>query len=140
MYPPSPDNYSPSSFCAVLCLHPLIASPPLLVLATTTGVVYHCVALTRDFDAGVDSDTQSQVSQWSTSSINKEDVQIGLHVFESIELEIGITNNAVSWGRNREWNRLVVILCYSLGVSIQEGPVQSVRLSSFADGGSHHPC
>ncbi len=38
-------------------------SPPLLVAATTSGTLYHCVALARDFELGVDSETQSQVIQ-----------------------------------------------------------------------------
>ena len=101
MYPSSPDNYGSSdSFCALLCLHPLISSaPPLLVAATAGGVIYHCVALVAQ-PAGEDcceSDTQSQVSQWSTTlSLTERDAasRVGLHVYESVELEIGLVLSA----------------------------------------------
>ncbi len=59
MYPSSPDNYGASdSFCALLCLHPGISSPPLLVVATAAGTVYHCIALARDPEG---EDARSQV-------------------------------------------------------------------------------
>ena len=47
MFPEAEDDYGTDS-CSVVCLHPLIASPPVLVIATNGGTLYHCVVLNRD--------------------------------------------------------------------------------------------
>lgn len=59
MFPEASDNYGTDS-CSVLCLHPLISSPPILVIATNGGVIYHCVVLARGDDACHDNDDDAR--------------------------------------------------------------------------------
>ncbi|XP_040572808.1 nuclear pore complex protein Nup88 [Lepeophtheirus salmonis] len=77
---------SPEDFCRILCLHPMISSPPIIVLATLGGTLYHCLILHEESD----DEASSQISEWSASVINAEDACFSLHVFESIELELGL--------------------------------------------------
>lgn len=56
MLPENSNNYGADS-CALLCLHPLISSPPILVIATNGGILYHCVVL----NSKEESDCHSQV-------------------------------------------------------------------------------
>ncbi len=44
MYPPAEDNYGTNA-CSVLCLS---TCPPVLVIATAAGKLYHCVVLSRE--------------------------------------------------------------------------------------------
>ena len=92
MYPEAPDNYGAES-CSILCLHPMISSPPLLVIATNAGILYHCVVLNSAASVDDQEDLRSQISQWSTSSLAREP-QISLYVYESVELDLGLTSNS----------------------------------------------
>ena len=49
MHPPAEDNYGTDA-CALLCLQ---TTPPVLVVATPSGKLYHCVVLNKEEDAQV---------------------------------------------------------------------------------------
>lgn len=55
MYPPAEDNYGYDA-CAILCLH---STPITLVIATATGVIYHCLVLES---ANINSAIEQNVS------------------------------------------------------------------------------
>merc|ERR1719270_2117364 len=93
MFPEAEDNYGTDS-CSILCLHPLISSPPVLVIATNGGTLYHCVVLSRGGGGNGDTvneddDAASQISEWT--HFNESD--LALHVYESVELDIAFFNN-----------------------------------------------
>ncbi|XP_057684957.1 nucleoporin 88-like [Corythoichthys intestinalis] len=73
MYPAAEDNYGYDA-CAVLCL-PCV--PTILVIATATGTLYHCVVLESDDDEDVDAEPRCL-----TGSVP------ALYVFECVELEL----------------------------------------------------
>ncbi|XP_077579240.1 nucleoporin 88 [Stigmatopora nigra] len=74
MYPGAEDNYGYDA-CAVLCL-PCV--PPILVIATATGTLYHCVVMESD------EDDEEDVAEprCLTGSLP------ALYVFECVELEL----------------------------------------------------
>lgn len=41
MYPPAEDNYGYDA-CTILCLH---STPTTIIIATATGIIYHCLVL-----------------------------------------------------------------------------------------------
>ena len=53
MHPPAEDNYG-NDACAILCLPTM---PPVVVISTCDGRLYHCVLLPREFE-----DTMLKVS------------------------------------------------------------------------------
>ncbi|XP_077167161.1 nuclear pore complex protein Nup88 [Paroedura picta] len=77
MHPAAEDNYGYDA-CAVLCL-PCI--PNILVIATDSGMLYHCVVL-----EGEDDDEQMSVKSWDS----KTDLIPSLYVFECVELELAL--------------------------------------------------
>ncbi|XP_061636846.1 nucleoporin 88 [Phyllopteryx taeniolatus] len=70
MYPAAEDNYGYDA-CAILCL-PCV--PRILVIATETGMLYHCVVL--------ESDDDDAEPRWITGGVP------ALYVFECVELEL----------------------------------------------------
>jgi nuclear pore complex protein Nup88 len=44
MHPPAEDNYGTDA-CSILCMH---SNPPVLVIATCSGSLYHCVVLNKE--------------------------------------------------------------------------------------------
>uniref|UniRef100_A0A8B9MUR5 Nucleoporin 88 n=1 Tax=Accipiter nisus TaxID=211598 RepID=A0A8B9MUR5_9AVES len=76
MHPAAEDNYGYDA-CAVLCL-PCV--PNILVIATESGMLYHCVVLD-----GEEDDEQSEKS-WDPRS----DLIPSLYVFECVELELAL--------------------------------------------------
>lgn len=72
MYPPADDNYGADA-CAIICLE---SNPTVLAISTSTGTVYHCVALSPGEDI---------LSEWEESKPKR------LFVFECIELELGLS-------------------------------------------------
>uniref|UniRef100_A0A8C3CUW6 Nucleoporin 88 n=1 Tax=Cairina moschata TaxID=8855 RepID=A0A8C3CUW6_CAIMO len=76
MHPAAEDNYGYDA-CAVLCL-PCV--PNILVIATESGMLYHCVVLDAEED-----DEQSEKS-WDPRS----DLIPSLYVFECVELELAL--------------------------------------------------
>ncbi|KAL7834508.1 hypothetical protein SRHO_G00287550 [Serrasalmus rhombeus] len=75
MYPAAEDNYGYDA-CAVLCL-PCV--PNILVIATETGMLYHCVVLEAE-----EEDDGGAVERWSRGS----ETVPSLYVFECVELEL----------------------------------------------------
>ncbi|CAJ1064962.1 nucleoporin 88 [Xyrichtys novacula] len=75
MYPAAEDNYGYDA-CAILCL-PCV--PSILVIATETGTLYHCVVLESE-----DEDETGAVEKW----IRGSEAIPALYVFECVELEL----------------------------------------------------
>ncbi|KAK7883035.1 hypothetical protein WMY93_029209 [Mugilogobius chulae] len=73
MYPAAEDNYGYDA-CAILCLP---CEPSILIIATETGTLYHCVVLESE-------EEEESVEKWIDSS---EPVP-ALYVFECVELEL----------------------------------------------------
>ncbi|XP_035382657.1 nucleoporin 88 [Electrophorus electricus] len=77
MYPPAEDNYGYDA-CAILCLPSV---PNILVIATETGMLYHCVVLESE-----EEEDGGAVQRWSRGS----DAVPSLYVFECVELELAL--------------------------------------------------
>ncbi|XDV19894.1 hypothetical protein PO909_025290 [Leuciscus waleckii] len=75
MYPAAEDNYGYDA-CAVLCL-PCV--PNILVIATESGMLYHCVVLEAE-----EEEYGRAVERWSRGS----ETVPSLYVFECVELEL----------------------------------------------------
>lgn len=75
MYPAAEDNYGYDA-CAILCLP---CTPSILVIATETGTLYHCVVLESD-----DEEETGAVEKW----IRGAEAIPALYVFECVELEL----------------------------------------------------
>lgn len=58
MYPPADDNYGVDA-CSILCLQSV---PPVVVIATCSATLYHCVLLTCAEDEDEDDDRDKRVS------------------------------------------------------------------------------
>ncbi|KAF7477836.1 Hypothetical predicted protein [Marmota monax] len=77
MHPAAEDNYGYDA-CAILCL-PCV--PNILVIATESGMLYHCVVL-----EGEEEDDQTSEKSWDS----KADFIPSLYVFECVELELAL--------------------------------------------------
>ncbi|XP_029467877.1 nuclear pore complex protein Nup88 isoform X2 [Rhinatrema bivittatum] len=77
MHPAAEDNYGYDA-CAVLCL---ACIPNILVIATESGILYHCVVL-----EGEEEDEQTSDKSWDPRS----DLIPSLYVFECVELELAL--------------------------------------------------
>uniref|UniRef100_A0A480TS71 Nuclear pore complex protein Nup88 isoform 1 n=1 Tax=Sus scrofa TaxID=9823 RepID=A0A480TS71_PIG len=77
MHPAAEDNYGYDA-CAILCL-PCV--PNILVIATESGMLYHCVVL-----EGEEEDDQTSEKSWDS----KADLIPSLYVFECVELELAL--------------------------------------------------
>uniref|UniRef100_A0A3Q3QH13 Uncharacterized protein n=1 Tax=Monopterus albus TaxID=43700 RepID=A0A3Q3QH13_MONAL len=75
MYPAAEDNYGYEA-CAILCL-PCV--PSILVIATETGTLYHCVVLDSE-----EEEETGAVEKW----IRGTEAVPALYVFECVELEL----------------------------------------------------
>ncbi|XP_028275668.1 nucleoporin 88 [Parambassis ranga] len=73
MYPAAEDNYGYDA-CAILCLPSV---PSILVIATETGTLYHCVVLESE-------EEEDTVGKW----IRGTETVPALYVFECVELEL----------------------------------------------------
>ncbi|XP_055946234.1 nucleoporin 88-like [Argiope bruennichi] len=82
MFPPSDDNYGYDA-CYILCLHTV---PTCLVIATATGVIYHCIVLENSAPSW--KEKQDETS-WEYT--NPDDNDVSLYVFESVELSLALT-------------------------------------------------
>ncbi|XP_018408861.1 PREDICTED: nuclear pore complex protein Nup88 [Nanorana parkeri] len=78
MHPAAEDNYGYDA-CAVLCL-PCV--PSILVIATESGLLYHCVVLEAE-----DEDEQTSNKSWSSPDT---DIVPSLYVCECVELELAL--------------------------------------------------
>ncbi|KAM9732827.1 LOW QUALITY PROTEIN: nucleoporin 88 [Menidia menidia] len=89
MHPAAEDNYGYDA-CAILCL-PCV--PSILVIATETGTLYHCVVLeSEEEEDGEDDDNDNGGALVQTP---------GLYVFECVELELRL-KVAAGGGRGGE--------------------------------------
>ncbi|CAI5795002.1 Nucleoporin 88 [Podarcis lilfordi] len=77
MHPAAEDNYGYDA-CAVLCLS---CVPNILVIATESGLLYHCVVL-----EGEEDDEQMSLKSWDS----RTDLIPSLYVFECVELELAL--------------------------------------------------
>nr|BAH12922.1 unnamed protein product [Homo sapiens] len=77
MHPAAEDNYGYDA-CAVLCL-PCV--PNILVIATESGMLYHCVVL-----EGEEEDDHTSEKSWDS----RIDLIPSLYVFECVELELAL--------------------------------------------------
>nr|XP_054315429.1 nuclear pore complex protein Nup88 isoform X2 [Pongo pygmaeus] len=77
MHPAAEDNYGYDA-CAILCL-PCV--PNLLVIATESGMLYHCVVL-----EGEEEDDHTSEKSWDS----RIDLIPSLYVFECVELELAL--------------------------------------------------
>uniref|UniRef100_A0A2K5W4E4 Nucleoporin 88 n=1 Tax=Macaca fascicularis TaxID=9541 RepID=A0A2K5W4E4_MACFA len=77
MHPAAEDNYGYDA-CAILCL-PCV--PNILVIATESGMLYHCVVL-----EGEEEDDQASEKSWDS----RIDLIPSLYVFECVELELAL--------------------------------------------------
>lgn len=75
MYPAAEDNYGYDA-CAILCL-PCV--PSILVIATETGTLYHCVVMESE-----EEEEGGGVEKW----IRNPEAVPALYVFECVELEL----------------------------------------------------
>ncbi|XP_023688922.1 nucleoporin 88 [Paramormyrops kingsleyae] len=83
MYPAAEDNYGYDA-CAVVCL-PCV--PNILVIATESGTLYHCIVLDEDEDEHTGSATgQGEAQRWARGS----EAVPSLYVFECVELELAL--------------------------------------------------
>ncbi|XP_063975939.1 nuclear pore complex protein Nup88 [Diachasmimorpha longicaudata] len=82
MYPPAADNYGLDS-CSIMCIP---TTPPVVVIATTTGKLYHALLMREPERDGDDEKTWSQYG--STYSLHTPDD--ALFVFEEVEMELGL--------------------------------------------------
>lgn len=75
MYPAAEDNYGYDA-CAILCLP---CAPSILVIATETGTLYHCVVMESE-----EEEETGAVGKW----IRGTDTVPALYVFECVEVEL----------------------------------------------------
>lgn len=89
MHPPAEDNYGVDA-CSILVLPSV---PPVVVIATCSGMLYHCIALDND-EQNDNEDRMSEVS-WSASKSSQTlgAPDVSLYVYESVELEMVLGSN-----------------------------------------------
>lgn len=80
MYPQSDDNYGVDA-CSLICLPSAV---PVLVIATASGMLYHCMVLATI----VSDDDSKDEESWSAynQSYNETAADVALYVYESVEL------------------------------------------------------
>ncbi|XP_043276601.1 nuclear pore complex protein Nup88 isoform X2 [Venturia canescens] len=83
MYPPADDNYGIDS-CSIMCIQ---TTPPIVVIATCTGKIYHAILL-KDSFLPEEDETQTRSVYGSTYSLHTP--VDALFVVECVELELGL--------------------------------------------------
>ncbi|XP_046738540.1 nuclear pore complex protein Nup88 [Diprion similis] len=81
IYPRTDDNYGVDS-CSIMCLQ---TTPPLVVVATSTGKVYHSILLREKFE----DDEKTSWSQYG-STFSLHTPEDALYVYECVEMELGL--------------------------------------------------
>lgn len=117
MHPAAEDNYGYDA-CAVLCL-PCV--PNILVIATESGMLYHCVVLEAEED-----DEQTTDKSWDQRS----DHIPSLYVFECVELELALKVVSVETEDTLESD-------FSCPIRLHKDPVCSVRYHCTHEAGVH---
>ncbi|XP_054718189.1 nucleoporin 88-like [Uloborus diversus] len=83
MYPPAEDNYGYDA-CCILCLH---STPLSIVVATSNGMIYHCIVLGNSSSTSV----KQQVEEASSFEVSDK-CDSALYVFESVELPLTLSD------------------------------------------------
>ncbi|XP_022785775.1 nuclear pore complex protein Nup88-like isoform X2 [Stylophora pistillata] len=88
MFPAADDNYGLDA-CSLLCLQ---CQPPVIAMATTSGKIYHCIALESEEsdDADEEEDFWSRHGQVQTNSFQRK---LSLFVHECVELQLCLLND-----------------------------------------------
>ncbi|XP_064620195.1 nucleoporin 88-like [Lineus longissimus] len=81
MHPPAEDNYGTDA-CSILCLR---SNPPVLVVATCSGNLYHCVVLNQEEEKYCELFSKQPIPLPEST----------LYVYESVELELSLTTVAI---------------------------------------------
>ncbi|XP_012253923.2 nuclear pore complex protein Nup88 [Athalia rosae] len=84
MYPRAHDNYGIDS-CSIMCLQ---TTPPLVVIATSNGKVYHSILLREELE----DDEKDSWTQYR-SNISLQTPEDALFVYECVEMELGLSTN-----------------------------------------------
>ncbi|XP_041456518.1 nuclear pore complex protein Nup88-like [Lytechinus variegatus] len=82
MHPPAEDNYGMDA-CSLCCLE---SQPPVLVVATTSGLLHHCILVAGETDADDDSTSIHSGDTSSIASLGPGDSEFSLYVYETVEL------------------------------------------------------
>ncbi|XP_022109668.1 nuclear pore complex protein Nup88-like isoform X2 [Acanthaster planci] len=85
MHPPAEDNYGLDA-CSILCLH---TSPIVLVVATSGGILHHCIVLTGDDEDDNDNHSVTSASISDIGSVRGKS-DFALYVYESVELSLTV--------------------------------------------------
>ncbi|CAH1800974.1 unnamed protein product [Owenia fusiformis] len=89
MHPPAEDNYGVDA-CSIRCIH---SSPPVIVIATCSGNLHHCILLSGDQNDDVSS---SFFNAGSNSTLAFDDTsEAVMYVYETVELELSLTTVAI---------------------------------------------
>lgn len=83
MFPPAEDNYGYDA-CSLLCLH---STPTTIVIATATGMIYHCLLLENTSSVAM----KEQKAYSTFSETNVDECSEALYVFESVELPLTLS-------------------------------------------------
>ncbi|XP_018597354.1 nucleoporin 88 isoform X1 [Scleropages formosus] len=119
MYPAAEDNYGYDA-CAVACL-PCV--PNILVIATESGMLYHCVVLEAEAEEEAGS-----VERWTRGS----EAIPSLYVFECVELEL--TLKLASGGEEEEEP---VESDFTCPIKLQRDPLCQYRYHCTHEAGVH---
>ncbi|XP_033345817.1 nuclear pore complex protein Nup88 isoform X1 [Bombus vosnesenskii] len=84
MYPPADDNYGIDS-CSIMCLQ---TTPPIVVVAMSTGKIYHAILLKEETINDDDND-RTTWSQYG-STYNFHTPEDALYVYECVEIDLGL--------------------------------------------------
>ncbi|XP_076640324.1 nuclear pore complex protein Nup88 isoform X1 [Colletes latitarsis] len=84
MYPPADDNYGIDS-CSIMCIQ---TTPPIVVIATCSGKIYHVILLKEESDDDNDDNRRAWSQYSSTYSLRIPDD--ALYVYECVEIELGL--------------------------------------------------
>eukprot|EP00057_Strongylocentrotus_purpuratus_P032807 XP_788920.4 PREDICTED: nuclear pore complex protein Nup88 [Strongylocentrotus purpuratus] len=82
MHPPAEDNYGMDA-CSLCCLE---SQPPVLVVATTSGLLHHCILVAGETDAEDDDASILSSDVSSIASLAPRDSGFSLFVYETVEL------------------------------------------------------
>lgn len=117
MYPAAEDNYGYDA-CAILCL-PCV--PSILVIATETGTLYHCVVLESE-----EEDETGAMEKW----IRGTEAVPALYVFECVELELTLK---VATGEEEEAQEFD----FTCPISLHKDPLCQYRYHCTHEAGVH---
>lgn len=114
VHPPCSDNYGIDS-CSLVALQ---SSPPVLVIANTSGNIRHCIVVTKEMD----EDGEQHTVENSFSQLSLASCSVSLHVYEAFELELSLLpdNDA-----------------YTSPLTLHRDPTSPIRYFASHDAGVH---